>query len=265
MRTVSPVRPVAPYIGGKRNLARRLVPIIENTPHTSYAEVFVGMAGIFLRRRRAPKAEAINDYGRDVATLFRILQRHYVAFLDMMRYQLTTRVEFERLAATDPATLTDLERAARFLFLQRTAFGGKVTGRTFGVAAGVPARFDVTKLVPMLEGVHDRLAGVVIECLPYGEFIRRYDRPGALFYLDPPYHGSEDDYGKELFTPADHARLAAQLRGIKGSFVLSINDRAEIRKLYRGWARIEAVETTYTLAGFDKAKRVRELIITGKA
>lgn len=263
MRTVLPVRPVAPYIGGKRNLARRLVSVIEQTPHDSYAEVFVGMGGIFLRRRQAPRAEAINDFGRDVATLFRILQRHYVPFLDMMRYQLTTRVEFERLAATDPATLTDLERAARFLFLQRTAFGGKVSGRTFGVSPGVPARFDVTKLVPMLEGVHDRLAGVVIECLPYGEFIRRYDRSGALFYLDPPYHGSEDDYGKELFTPADHARLAEQRRKVKGRFVLSINDRPDIRRLYRSWARLEPVETTYTVAGFDKAKRARELIITG--
>lgn len=265
MRSVAPVRPVAPYIGGKRNLARRLVEKIDRTPHDSYGEVFVGMGGVFLRRRRRPRAEAINDFNRDVATLFRVLQRHYVAFLDMMRFQLTTRAEFERLAATDPATLTDLERAARFLYLQRTAFGGKVSGRNFGVSAGAPARFDVTKLVPMLEDVHTRLAGVVIECLPYVEFIRRYDRAGALFYLDPPYHGSEGDYGKDLFSAEDHARLAELLRRLKGRFVLSINDAAEIRRLYRGWARIEPVATTYTIAGSDRAKRVRELIITGRS
>ncbi|MSP66578.1 MAG: DNA adenine methylase [Alphaproteobacteria bacterium] len=262
MRNVTPVRPVAPYIGGKRNLSRRLVELIDSIPHESYAEVFVGMGGVFFRRHRVPKAEVINDYGRDVATLFRILQRHYVQFLDMMKYQLTTRAEFERLAATDPATLTDLERAARFLYLQRTAFGGKVAGRNFGVSTGLPARFDLTKLVPMLESVHERLAGVVIECLPYGDFIERYDRPGVLFYADPPYQGSEGHYGKGLFSAEDHARLAELLLSIKGRFILSINDSPTIRKLYRRGASIEALDTTYTIAGSDHAQRVRELVIT---
>jgi DNA adenine methylase len=52
--------PPAGYIGGKRNLSRRICAIIEATPHTSYAEPFVGMGGIFLPRA-APRAEAIND------------------------------------------------------------------------------------------------------------------------------------------------------------------------------------------------------------
>lgn len=263
MNPVSPALPVARYIGGKRNLAGRLTRLIDTIEHDSYAEVFVGMGGVFLRRRRKPRAEAINDYARDVATLFRVLQRHYVAFLEMMRYQLTTRVEFERLKATDPATLTDLERAARFLYLQRTGYGGKISGRSFGVSPAKLAHFDVTKLVPMLEDVHQRLAGVVIECLPYAEFIRRYDRPGALFYLDPPYHGYEDDYGKNMFSAADHARLAQILRSIKGRFVLSINDAAEIRTLYEGWAKISDVSTTYT-TDVNSVKQVRELIISDR-
>ncbi len=84
-------RPVAPYIGGKRNLARRLADRIEAIPHDLYAEPFVGMGGVFLARRRAAPIEVINDISTDVATLFRILQRHYQAFLDMLRWQLTSR------------------------------------------------------------------------------------------------------------------------------------------------------------------------------
>lgn len=60
----------------------------------------------------------------------------------MMRWQLTTRAEFERLVRTDPETLTDFERAARFYYLQRTAFGGKVSGRTFGTSVQRPALLD---------------------------------------------------------------------------------------------------------------------------
>jgi DNA adenine methylase len=256
------VRPVAPYIGGKRNLARRIVTAIEATPHELYDEPFVGMAGVFLRRRRAARIEVINDANRDVATLFRVLQRHYVPFLDMMRWQLTTRAEFERLVATRPETLTDLERAARFLYLQRTAFGGKVTGQNFGMSRSTPARFDILKLGPMLEAVHERLTGVVIECLRFDAFIRQYDRAGALFFCDPPYWGSEGDYGAGLFSREEFERLAELLATLKGRFILTLNDVKPVRQIF-GRFRLQPVKTTYTLAGSDRAKRGAELIITG--
>ena len=133
--------------------------------------------------------EVINDISRDVATLFRILQRHYPQFLETLKFQLTSRREFERLAACDPSTLTDLERAARFLYLQRLAFGGKVAGRNFGVDVASSAGFNVTKLGPLLEAIHERLSGVTIECLPWRDFIDRYGpacpfRAAGLFCVD---------------------------------------------------------------------------------
>lgn len=243
---VQKVDPVAPWLGGKRNLARRITAVLDATPHSTYAEPFVGMGGIFLRRSMRPRSEVINDLGRDIATLFRILQRHYPQFLEVLRFQLTTRAEFERLVATRPETLTDLERAARFLYLQRTAFGGKVSGRNFGVSVDRSARFNLTTLEPMLEDVHTRLAGVVIECLDYAEFIRRYDSPGTLFYLDPPYWGCEDDYGKAMFAPADFDAMAAQLAAIKGRFVMSINDVEPIRDRFAAFNLTE-VTTSYTI------------------
>ena len=54
--------------------------------------------------------------------------------------------------------------------------------------------------------------------------IRRYDRAGMLFYLDPPYWGCEKDYGQDVFGRADFDQLAAQLAGLKGNFLLSINE-----------------------------------------
>jgi DNA adenine methylase len=259
---VDPVRPVAPYIGGKRNLARRLTSIIDGVDCVTYAEPFVGMGGVFLRRGRRPRAEVINDISEDVTTFFRILQHHYVAFMDMLRFQLTTRAGFERLMRTDPTTLTDLQRAARFLYLQKTAFGGKVAGRNFGVSLGRSASFDVTKLGPMLEELHERLAGVVVERLPYADFVRRYDRSGTLFYLDPPYFGSEGDYGAGVFGPDDFARLAELLAGIAGKFILSINDAPAVREIFASFT-MAPVRTTYTVSG--KAQDAGELIISNFA
>ena len=257
------VRPVAPYIGGKRNLAKRVIERIEAIPHLLYAEPFVGMGGVFLRRPIRAKIEVINDRSGDVANFFRILQRHDVPLFDMLRWQVTSREHFDRLNTTAPENLTDLERAARFLYVQRLAFGGKVDGRNFGVTRTTPARFDVTKLLPVLSEVHERLAGVTIECLPFADFVRRYDRKGALFYLDPPYHGCEDDYGKAMFERSDFEQLAELLDGIEGSFILSLNDVPEIRRIFARFA-IEAIPVRYTVGGAANAKEFGEVIITRK-
>ena len=261
LKQIQPVKPVAPYIGGKSRLAKEIIGLINAVEHTTYAEAFVGMGGVFLRRSYQPKSEVINDYNFEVANLFRVLQRHYVAFLDMIKWQITTRAEFNRLCETDPATLTDLERAARFLYLQKLAFGGKVSGKNFGVDPVRGGRFDVTKLQPMLEDLHERLSGVTIECLDYKAFIKRYDRAGTLFYLDPPYYGCEGDYGKELFSRDEFKLMAELLSDIKGKFILSLNDHLMVREIFDGF-HFKEVQTTYTISGVNNNKRMGELLIT---
>ena len=264
MQPVDAVRPVAPYIGGKRNLAKRVIARINAVPHHTYAEVFVGMGGVFLRRDLRPKVEVINDWSEDVSTFFRILQHHYIAFLDMIRFQIASRAGFEKLLALDPASLTDLQRSARFLYVQRLGFGGKVASRTFGVTPLNPSRFDITKLAPMLEALHERLAPVTIERLRWQDFIARYDRPGTLFYLDPPYFQCEGDYGAGMFSRPEFEEMAERLAGLKGRFILSLNDHPTIRKIFAGMS-IEEVQTTYQVGGNGNAKSAAELIISTPA
>ncbi|MBG0796867.1 DNA adenine methylase [Methylocystis sp. L43] len=240
-RDVAPVSPAAGWIGGKKQLAKRLCALIEATPHRVYAEPFVGMGGVFLRRRQAARAEAIND---------------------ALKWQVASRADFERLAAQPPELLTDLERAARFLYLQKLTFGGKVRSKSFGMDTHGPARFDLNRLGGVLEAVHERLGGVTIDCLDWREFIARWDRPETLFYVDPPYYGTEGYY-RAAFPRADHEALAALLRGIKGRFVLTMNDSKETRAIYRETGgRIERAELTYTAAGGSGAKRAAEIIVS---
>lgn len=256
---VQPVQPAAGYIGGKRNLARRLIQLIDTVDHDTYAEPFVGMGGVFLRRRRRPGGEVINDWSGEVSNFYRVAQNHYVAFLDMLRWQITSRAEFERLQRVDPSTLTDLQRAARFLYLQRTSFGGKVHGRVFGVTPGRRGAFDVTQLGPILDALHDRLAGVIIERLTWQAFLARYDRPRTLFYLDPPYYGCERDYGPDMFRREEFEDMAARLAQLQGRFILSINDRPEVRQIFAAF-KTAPVELTYQVSG--RPTKGRELIIT---
>lgn len=263
LEKITPITPAAGYLGGKRNLAKRVCAIIQSVDHDGYAEPFVGMGGIFFRRASRPRAEIINDISGDVTTLFRVVRRHYQAFVDEMEWLLASRAEFERLRAIDPDGLTDIERAARFLYLQRLAFGGKVVGRHFGVSSSNPARFNLAQMRASLVAIRDRLQPVVIERLPYGDFIRRYDRPGMLFYLDPPYWNCEGDYGPGVFAREDFERLSVQLAQIRGKFILSINDTPGARAVFSSF-QMQRVEVTYTVstAATGKGKKVGELLIS---
>ena len=65
MESVIPVNPLAGYVGGKKQLARTIITRIGAIEHDLYAEPFVGMGGVFLRRPSRPKVEAINDASQD--------------------------------------------------------------------------------------------------------------------------------------------------------------------------------------------------------
>ncbi|QPP51544.1 DNA adenine methylase [Halomonas sp. SS10-MC5] len=113
----------------------------------------------------------------------------------------------------DPRHLTDIQRAARFFYLQKLAFGGKVAGQTFGTSATSPPRLNLMRIEEDLSTAHLRLARTVVEHLDWAECMRRYDRPGTLFYLDPPYWGTAgygNDFGLEQLPPHGQSRTRGQ-------------------------------------------------------
>lgn len=257
---VEPAEPAAPWLGGKRLLAKRICSLLAQTEHAAYCEPFIGMGGVFLRRAVRPGVEVINDVMGDLVTLYRVLQRHPEALFRELRWRPAMRAEFNRLKQTRDQDLTDVERAARFLYLQTLAFAGKVTGQNFGIDPTSPHNFDIRRLEGRLNRLHARLAGVVIENLDWMDFITRYDRDAVLFYLDPPYWGCETDYGEGVFIRGDFVRMADKLRGIKGKFILSINDRPEIREMF-AWADILPIETKYSVGNADAGAAAAELLI----
>jgi DNA adenine methylase len=89
--------------------------------------------------------------------------------------------------------------------------------------------------------------------------IPRYDRPGTLFFLDPPSWGNEGDYGAGLFGRDDFDVLAGLLATIKGRFILTLNDRPEVRAMFARFDQHQ-VGLSYRLSGHPTP--ARELIIT---
>ena len=265
LRDIAPAAPIAPWFGGKKYLAARIIARIEAVSHDCYAEPFVGMGGVFLRRACRPKSEILNDVNGEIVNLFRILREHPDELGRQFDWALSSRREFRRLVTIRPETLTDVQRAARFAFLQRLSFAGKpateITPGQMGPSPHHPARLTTERMRHLITAAHRRLQGVHVECLDWAEFIRRYDKPFTLFYIDPPYWGHETDYGKGLFLRDDFARMATILRGLKGRFILSLNDRPEVRETFDGF-EIEPVETRYS-ANAKSTRRAGELLISG--
>ncbi len=181
--------------------------------------------------------------------------------MDLLEFQISSREAFQRFTLQDPKTLTDLERALRFLYLQRLSFGGQVAKRTFGVDPHRGARFNSFKLEGFLKLIYRRLSGVTIEHLDWFDFIRRYDRPTTLFYLDPPYWGVENCYGKDLFKREDYQTMSTLFAQLKGKFVLSLNDVPEVRKTFSQFT-FKKVNTFYSCNASNNAIPAKELIIS---
>ncbi|MEX3628866.1 MAG: DNA adenine methylase, partial [Burkholderia sp.] len=173
------------------------------------------------------------------------VQNHLEEFVRQFRWALSSRQIFVWQQQTLPETLTDIQRAARFFYLQNHAFSGKVTGQTFGTATTSPT-INLLRIEENLSAAHLRLAGgTTIENLPWDECVRRYDRPHTFFYMDPPYWQTEG-YGVP-FEWAQYERLAEVMRTCKGKIMLSINDHTDIRACFAEFPQLE-VGIRYSVA-----------------
>ena len=174
------------------------------------------------------------------------MQHHLEEFLRHFKWALNSRQIFEWEQQKRPDTLTDIQRAARFFYLQKLCFGAQTTGRTYGTSTTTPPRINLLRLEEDLSAAHLRLARVHIEHVSWEEAIKRYDRPHTLYYLDPPYWQTAG-YGVE-FGWEQYERMAELAQTVQGSVVISINDHPDIRRVFSSLYK-ESIGLNYTVGG----------------
>jgi DNA adenine methylase len=248
--------PVIPWIGGKRRLADRLIPLFP--PHQCYVEVFAGGAALYFLRPLPAETEVLNDINGDLVRLYRVLKYHLQEFVRQFEFALTSRQIFEWEKMTRPETLTDIQRAARFFYLQHVAFGAKVQGQSYGTVT-TGGSFNICRIEENLTAAWRRLGGTNVENLPWRECIERYDRPHTFFYMDPPYWQTEG-YGVP-FPFQEYVDMASLMRSIKGKAMISINDHPEIREAFDGLPMLE-LDIKYSVNSTSERKTSGELVIT---
>lgn len=245
-----------PYVGGKTRLARRIIALLPE--HQTYCEPFAGGAQILFRK--APSnVEVLNDLDFDIINFFRVCQWHYEELIRYLRYCLVSRKLHQLHLASNPDTLTDIQRAGRFYVLQKTSWAGLVVKRSFHVGVTQRSNLDPGGIPEIIEQVHRRLQRVQIECLPYEQILEKYDRPTTVFMIDPPYLLDVGLY-RYNFSLKAFQQLAINLRKLSGYFVLTLNDRPEIRQLF-GSFFIQSIQIAYS-AQAKSGRRFSELLIT---
>lgn len=246
--------PIIPWIGGKRRLADKLIPNFP--PHSCYVEVFAGGAALYFMRPPA-EVEVINDINGELVNLYRVVKNHLEEFVRQFKYALSSRDVFKWLQDTPPHTLTDIQRAARFFYLQQAAFGGKVDNQSWGTATTAPP-VNLLRIEENLSAAHLRLASAFIENMDWLKLMEKYDRPHTFFYLDPPYWETEG-YGVD-FGIEQYEKMASMLRSLKGKAIVSLNDHPDIRRIFDGF-EIDTVPIKYNVGGGGKTVDRMEVII----
>jgi len=247
--------PIVPWIGGKRRLAKHILPLFP--AHTCYVEPFCGAAALYFLKTPS-KIEVINDINGELVNLYRVVKHHLEEFVRQFKWALVSRQIYKWLQDTPEETLTDIQRAARFYYLQKQAFGGKVADHTFGISTTSAPRLNLLRIEEELSMAHLRLSRTLIEHLDWHQCIERYDRPHTLFYCDPPYWGTEG-YGVE-FGLENYDHMAELARNIKGKMIISVNDIPEMRQAFND-LNIQTVDISYNLKVTGKATQRKELVI----
>lgn len=266
-----PVQPFLRWAGGKRWLARLIAPKITefiNDSHGRYFEPFLGGGAMFFAV--APQRAHLSDSNENLISTFCLVRDRYQEIEKILRTIAVSADNYYKLrAATE---IEDILNATRFIFLNRTCYGGLYRTNQqgqFNVPYGGGSR---TPENLWKKGILERAALLLqrskarIECCDFEESIGRAKR-GDVVYCDPTYQNPSrrqfDRYNAEIFSWADQERLAdAALKARKRGALVFISNGAskEIRKLFRTNEQI-AFERKKTIGRRPKNKEThREML-----
>lgn len=246
--------------GGKSRLCKYITPLFP--PHKFYAEIFGGAAWILLNKSEST-IEIFNDIEGNIVNLFRIIRDFPGEFVNRLRYNIISRETFDTYKQFDFDQLDPFDRAVKFYYVYCNSFSADMSTFIKRDRITNPNRF-ISRLPNLVETFAIRMQNVVIECLDFREFIKKYNGKEWLYYLDPPYYGVEGY--KHPFTEQDHQDLSSILKSIEGLFILSYNDIPKIREMYSSF-NINTINTIYQSAnrpGVKKPEKQKqsELIIS---
>ncbi len=262
------------WAGGKK----RLLPQFYNffpEKIERYIEPFVGSGAVafYVIKHFKPKFVLLSDINEELINAYNVVKNNVPELITALTI-LTRKHNKEfyyKTRDTDPHDLSNIDWAARFIYLNKTCFNGlyRVNSKgKFNVPIGSYKNPQILDIKSLLE-IHKLLRNATIKVMPF-ENVLEYAKNGDFIYLDPPYYPIKEGksftkYSKNDFSKTDHEKLAEvfkKLDKLGCKVMLSNSDTQFIKELYKNY-NINIVRAK-RMINCDATKRgeINELVVT---
>lgn len=252
--------------GGKYFLANRINKMIDNIPHTTYIEAFVGGGAVFFNKKNIPDNEILNDIDEDYIFMYKYVK-------NITDENIKTLKKFNWIAnkATMKRVCNKLDKKKwkddneHFYLLRyklKCNYGGKKSSKTLAVGSLEGKNiFKVSNYAKAFPRWRDRLKGVTILNKDAIDIIKEYDKKdNILFFLDPPYIGTTIDGFSKAYDEDNFINLIKTLKSLKNPFILTLSKSLK-KYLDKSW-KVATVSTPNILAGKGTDSKRYELVVS---
>ena len=263
--------PIVKWVGGKRQL---MFELIKNMPksYNRYFEPFIGGGALFFELQ--PEQAYISDMNEELINLYSVVRNNvYELIKDLSKHEVSKEyfLEIRNIDRTEQYTeLSDVERASRFIYLNRPCFNGMYRVNSqgqFNVPFGHyknPRIIDKNNLLNCSE----LLKKTEIKCADFSEILTKVKK-GDLVYFDPPYvplneTSSFTSYTKDGFDINMQFKLRdvcdeLDNKGVK--FMLSNSDTKLVNELYENYNIKKVFASRQINANADGRGKITEVLV----
>lgn len=214
---VQKIKPLLKWAGGKS----KLLPVLRNLipPKIDrYVEPFLGGGALFFDL--ALPHSLVSDSNPELINFYIVVRDFPDELLKSVKIMPVTKKDFYKIRAQIPKSLSPVERAARFIYLNKTCFNGLYRvnrkgqfntpfgGRTHVKIADEDNLYRAASLLKQVD----------IKCIGYSMILTKLTKKDFV-YLDPPYvpisrYSDFNRYTRDFFTDDDQIQLAEEFRKI---------------------------------------------------
>ncbi len=260
------IRPFLKWAGGKTQLIPELAKYIPSS-YNKYIEPFIGGGAFFFYLN--PEKAIISDSNEELIITYKAVRDNVEDVIAVLKNYISDESFFYKIRAHNLNTLSEVERAARLIYLNKTCFNGlyRVNKKgQFNVPFGKRNGEFMNK--EQLRDASEFLHNTIILCSDYLAILKKNAEKGDFIFLDPPYYpvGKYSDfkrYTKEFFYHNDHLALKNEfdrLVKIGCNVILTNSDHPVILDLYKNY-RIEIIDTKRLISSDPKTRNGKDIIV----
>jgi DNA adenine methylase Dam len=261
-------KPFLKWAGGKTQMIPNLLKFAP-AKFNKYIEPFIGGGALYFNINQ-PKS-IISDLNEELVITYKQVKENVFEVISVLDSYINTEEFYYKIRSVSPSSLSDSERAARLIYLNKTCFNGlfRVNKKgDFNVPYGKRTGPFLNK--QNLIGSSEYMQDTEIYHLDYKETLKRYAKKGDFVFLDPPYQpvGKFSDfkrYTKEFFYENDQIELANIFKDLttKGCYVMLTNsDHPFILDLYKEF-HIETIKTKRLISSNPNTRTGIDIIVLG--